>query len=68
MNGVQGEAGVYRPIDTTSLDSMLRGVARRNLREVPTSRYGRGAVDVLAADTWHHQTGGARTCAPDVDR
>jgi hypothetical protein len=50
VNGVQGEAGVYRPIDTTSLDSMLRGVARRNLREVPTSRYGRGAVDVLAAD------------------
>lgn len=50
VNGVQGEAGSYRPLDTTSLDSMLRGVARRNLAEVPTSRYGRGAVDVLAAD------------------
>ena len=50
VNGAQGEAGVYRPIDTTSLDSMLHGIARRNLREVPTRRYSRGAVGVLAAD------------------
>jgi len=50
VNGIQGDAVAYRHIDTTSLDSMLHGVARRNLREVPTNRYARGAEDVLAAD------------------
>ncbi len=40
----------YEKIDTSTEDSMLFGLARRSVAEVPMIRQGRGWVDVVVAD------------------
>lgn len=50
VNSTWGEGSVYTPIDTSSIESMLYGIARRNLNEVPMIRTNRGTIDLLAHD------------------
>lgn len=40
----------YTPVDTSSVDSMLAGLARRAIDEVPMIRQARGNVDVFLQD------------------
>jgi hypothetical protein len=50
VNTFQGEAAPYGFIDTTSMDTMLYGIARRCLHEVPMIRQARGSIDVFGED------------------
>lgn len=50
VNTFQGEASVYTPIDTTSVDTMLYGLARRSINEVPMIRQARGTIDLFGED------------------
>lgn len=45
-----GEGRVYTAIDTSTVDSMLFGIARRSLNEVPMIRQGRGTFDQYCED------------------
>jgi benzoyl-CoA reductase/2-hydroxyglutaryl-CoA dehydratase subunit BcrC/BadD/HgdB len=40
----------YTPIDTSSLQSMFRGLAKRNLCDLPMVRLDRGTTDILLSD------------------
>lgn len=50
VNSFQGEAAIYTPIDTTSVDTMLYGLGRRSINEVPMIRQARGTIDLFAED------------------
>lgn len=49
VNSFQG-LSPYTPVDTSTEESMLLGLARRNVAEVPMIRQGRGWVDVVVDD------------------
>jgi benzoyl-CoA reductase/2-hydroxyglutaryl-CoA dehydratase subunit BcrC/BadD/HgdB len=40
----------YTPVDTSNVDSMLFGLARRGINEVPMIRQARGSVDIFLED------------------
>jgi len=46
----QSYAAQYDPIDTSTEESMLLGLAKRNMAEVPMIRQARGKVDVMIED------------------
>jgi benzoyl-CoA reductase subunit B len=50
VNSFQGEAAPYGIIDTTSIDTMMFGLARRSIHEVPMIRQARGSVAMFDTD------------------
>lgn len=50
VQSFQGYTTPYQPIDISTEDSMLRGLARRMLYEVPMIRQARGSVDTMLED------------------
>lgn len=50
VQSFEGYAKPYEPVDTSSHEAMLRGLAKRAINQVPMIRQARGTVDTLLED------------------